>query len=219
MLNIEIQTGDVLAALDDITAVQLPFALSGAVYDTAVNVQTAVFGHEQDIFTVRQSSWLEKSTKMVQRPTKHDPTAILQIVPPGSNGSDRADILTKFEDDTEKVSRTGGMIAVPTSNVKRNKRDIIPRSSPLRPKALGPFVQVGAALRGQNGAFIITMPSGRQAIMRRDGRGNVKVLYWLVPRVEITPDLHFYDIATEVVSNQWASNFERRWAEALASAK
>lgn len=212
MLSITIDASPALEHLDDISKRQLPFALFKSLNDTVLDVQKGEFAHQEDLFTLRRPEWVQRSNKIIHFAKKSEPWATIGIHPPGGDG--RADILTKFETEKEKRPFSGTHVAIPI-DAKRNKRDIILRGN--RPGAFN-FKQIGKAVRGDKGTFIVKTARGNELILQRTRRG-VFAWYLLVPRVPIEPDLHFERIARDIIDRRWAYHFKRWWAEALRTAK
>ena len=216
MLSITVDILPATRGLTEVQVNQIPFALSKAINDTAKQFQALEFAHLQSVMTLRRPDWVQRSIKIGHFATKAEPWGVVAISPPGSTGFSRRDILTKFEDETDKRSRKpGGMVAVPLDGVKRNRRDIIPMNQ--RPASFH-FRQVGNRILGDRGAFIVKTAGGRELILQRS-RGEVRALYLLVPDVHITPDLMFTSIALSTVERFWAGNFSDAFELAMRTAK
>ena len=81
----------------------------------------------------------------------------------------------------------------------------------------------GRVLRGGRRTFLIrNSAGGGGGIFQRfgsKGRSEVRLLFALVPRVSITPDLDFLDTVTQIVNTRFADRFFRRFDEAVLSAR
>ena len=97
----------------------------------------------------------------------------------------------------------GRHIAIPTTTVRRTKRDLIPKAQ--RPMGLG------------SKAFHLKTKSGNEFLAMRVGRGkrsNLKIMYLLSQRAQIRPQLHFVDSIKGYV----AMNAERILTRAIERA-
>ena len=225
MITIDVDYKSVVRELNDIAEKQLPFAMSKAINATmaaprggvsgALTIQGAERLQLRRVFDVRQTSWADRSIKVVHFATKRENWGTIGIHPPG--GDARADIFGKFESDREKRPRDGHTIAVPIhSRVRRLKGGAISKS--VRPKAFN-FRQVGNTIRGDKGTFLIRQPDGSGLILQRTKRGGVVALYRLVTRAELSPDLHFVDTAITAIDRVWDANMLKALDEALRTAK
>ena len=81
----------------------------------------------------------------------------------------------------------------------------------------------GRVLRGDRRTFLIrNSAGGGGGIFQRFGRKgstDVRLLFALVPRVSITPDLDFLDNVTRVVDTRFADRFSLRFDEAVRTAR
>jgi hypothetical protein len=198
---------------------QIPFATSKMLRDVAKDVQQAERTHLRDIFTLRREQWADRSMKITHFPTKTELWADIEVSPPGATGPGRADILGKFEDDTEKTPRRGGRAIVIPLAAKRTGTGII--SASARPKAFHfrPAAhQRGAytVLVGDQHTVLIQRPDGSGVIVQHDGHHTMgardgTLLYLLKPRVAIHPELHFHQIGERIVLSKAAD----RWSEAV----
>lgn len=208
MIDITVDLSGLTEQLTDLPLLQIPFATSKALSALALDVQSEQRKRLHEIFTVRRDTWVGRSIKITHFAKKAEPWATIAVSPPG--GASRADVLGKFESDTEKHAFQGHHVAIPIG-AKRNKRDIITKAN--RPGALH-LKQVGNRIVGDKRSFLVKLSDGREMILQRTGRGrrsSVRALYLLVERVTITPDLEFGLTGERVVGKQW----ERRMEEAL----
>jgi hypothetical protein len=180
---------------------QIRFALAQALTKTAKEGQTAVLNALGDTFTLR-GNWAQPSNKFgirIKSAKKDDLTAEIKTA---------ADWLKLHETGGEKTSRTGGNIAVPTENVRRNKREIIVKSQ--RPNAL----------RGKK-TFVLETSRGRVLFLRKGTgkKSKIVALYNLEKRVSIKKVSTFYEPIRRVVETNIADNFQTAYQNALATAK
>lgn len=157
--------------------------------------QTAIKGG----FTVR-SNWWQQQNKYgvrVKPATKASLSATIETA---------ADWLEKHEEGGTKTPTRGKAIAVPTANVRRNKRQIITRAN--RPRNI-------------KGAFVINTRRG-PVIFRRAGRGKnraLQALFGLESSAKIRRVSTFYDPITEHVEANVEKNVAASVEDALKSAK
>jgi len=149
---------------------QLPFALSKALNSTAERIREATLKGASDVLTLR-GNWWKPRTKYgfnVKPSTKTRLVADIYT---------KADWMVMQEEGGIKTAK--GMIAIPTVDVKRNKKDIITKGN--RPRAI-------------KGAFKVTSKNGNEFIAKRV-RGKLVVLYWLEKKATIKGVYQFHDIA------------------------
>lgn len=225
--------------LHDLHQRQVPFALSKSINETLLGVQVEERKQLHKVFTLRRPEWAERNVKMVKFAKKGDPVATIGMRAPGNE--QRTDILDKFEDKTSKHPR-GNTIAIPVSaRIKRGNAGIIAKAQ--RPSAYN-FRQVGKAVRGDRGTFIIKKADGSGVILQRDkgfagrtvrtyigGRvatitrgvgarsAGVHALYLLVRMARLTPNLRFTPIATQHIDRTWDKQMDKALDHAIATAR
>jgi hypothetical protein len=153
---------------------QLDFGTAVGLTRNAKRGQTAVLGALRGNFTLR-GSWFNPSNKFgikIKPATKTDLVAAVQT---------NADWLIPHEEGTDKRPTKGQNIAVPTDQVRRNKRLIIPRGQ--RPKGLN------------TKAFVMQTKHGPVLAQRitRGPRKGIIVLYGLERSVHIKKVSTFYE--------------------------
>jgi hypothetical protein len=180
-------------------AKQVAFALAATLTALAKEAQAASVASIEDTFTVR-NNWDKPSTALGIKAlpaTKDDLTSAVAT---------RADWLHE-EARTKTPLRAGGQLAIPTSGVRRTKRDIIQRAQ--RPKALA-----GKAfrLKTRNGPVLAY----------RKGRGKKKelvVLYRLKPSARIRKQSTLVEPTVKVFERRFDKVFESQLRRALATAR
>lgn len=185
---------------------QTAFALASALTLTAKEAQPAVSKAVRGTFTVR-SNWDQPSNIFgirVKPATKQNLVAIVGTA---------ADWLEKFLKEPQGIVvklPQGEFIAIPTSNVRRTKRDIIQKAQ--RPNAL----------RGKRDE-LLPMKSGKGFILaQRRGKGprsKLVVLYVLVPRAKIPQKDILFGPTRRVFQNRFAAIYEKQLQKAFATAR
>lgn len=182
------------------------FGVALGLTETAKQGQSAVQNSLKGTFTLR-GNWWQQSNKfgIKVKPARRDDLS--------AEVRTNADWLELHEKGGTKTAR-GGSIAIPTENVRRNKRQIIPRAQ--RP----------GALRGKN-TFVIKTAKGRvlfQRFKRKVGTYNgkptrIKALYNLEPRASIRKQSTFFDPIDRVVKRRLDANIQVGLRKAFATMK
>lgn len=181
-------------------AKQVEFAMASALTETAKRAQKESLKDIRQTFTVR-NNWDSPSNAMGIK------------VLPASKGDlesavvTRADWLTLHEEGGAKIPK-GQHIAVPTSNVRRTKRDIIQRSQ--RPRNL-------------KRSFIIkTRKRGIDMIFQRRGRGKTSeifAMYKLVPRAKIKENSTITEQTMKIVEKNFDDILFLKLVQAFRTAR
>lgn len=181
-------------------AKQLPFAIASGLTQTAKDAQAEAGRTLDDKFTLR-SNWWKPSNKFGIRVRPAKKTNLQAEV-----GTD-ADWLDKFETGKDKTPR-GQHIAIPTANVRRNKRQIIPKGQ--RP----------AALRGKR-TFVLQTKSGPVLYQRKykGKRSAIVALYNLETRAKIQKKSPIIEPALKSIRQTLNKNFLAALDNALKTAK
>ena len=179
---------------------QLPFALASALTATVKNAQSAIINSLDDQFTIR-SQWWKPSNRFgikIKAAKKNNPVAEV-----GTN----ADWLEKFETGKDKLPR-GRSLAIPTDNVRRNKKQIITRGN--RPKAL----------RSKR-TFVLPTKSGPVLFQRkyRGKRSYIVPLYNLDPKAKIEKNSPVIEPALKSIRDNLNKNFVKSMDQALRTAR
>lgn len=213
MLSVEIKGADELQRSLKNFSGNVAFASSRAINDTAVAVQK--FEIESQLpgkLTIRSrgTPWTKPGTKYgVNIRPFASKSNLLAIV-----GS-QADWL-KLQETAGMKRVAGHRLAIPTSFWK-NPKELMARSK--KPRTILQATRRRKQLAGR--AFIYEgtkMPAGIYARAERKRRA-LRMLFRLVPMAPVKGGLKFYDSGREIVIGVYQQNFNRRIAEAMATAK
>lgn len=225
---VEFPSEEIGRYVEFVFADQVPFAQSVAINDTAKDFQKAERDRMEEIFTLRRKQFAFRSVKITHFARKHEGArfAKIEIASPGG----RKGIFEKFETEYFKDPYDGGSIAVPTDEVPRTPAGVIQKR--WRPRSLfgsgsGASSRVGASgnvVYGRDSTYLIRKSSSYGTIFRYDpsrrgDRGRGIVLYQLVPRVSIDPELEFEKTAQKTVDRVWTPNFLRAFDRAIRTAR
>lgn len=187
MISFSVKTSKV----DFIKPAQVSKIAALALTKTAQDAQTAVIGSLPKNFTIR-TPWWKKTSKFgikVKPAEKSDATPTAEV---GTN----ADWLALHEEGgTKKRTGSGKNLAIPTTNVRRTKRDIIQKGS--RPRRL-------------KRAFVMQLKDGRKALFQRKGKrkkSTIKFMYLLQPRANIKERDTVIDPAVKSIGKSIHRNF------------
>jgi hypothetical protein len=181
---------------------QVTFATALALTQTAKDAQGAVIGDIESTFTVR-NNWDKPSNKFGIRITPATKDHLTSVV------RTDADWLNLHEEGGIKIPE-GHFIAIPTSNVRRTKKQIVQKGQ--RPKALF----------GKRDFLILTKKNRRPVLFQRFGRGkrsDIKAMYVLVPRGQIKRESTVFDPVQKTVERVFGQNFSKALQRAIATAK
>jgi hypothetical protein len=187
---------------------QIRFAIAAALTKGAKLVQAADKKAIRNAFTIR-TNWDEVGPYAVKvQAAKKTDDPITALVGTG------ADFIEKFirEPEGQTVIKLpqGHFIAIPTTNVRRTKRDIIRAAQ--RP----------ARLRGKRDIVLPMRKGGGMVLLQEQGRGrNAKrvVLYLLVPRAKIKERDVLFGPAKKTLDAQLLGLYQREVTNAIATAK
>ena len=180
---------------------QLPFAVASALTATAKDAQTEIDSELGDKFTLRNNWWKANTPLGIKiKPAKKTD----QSAEVGSN----FDALEKFETGADKTPRGGSRLAVPTDNVRRNKKQIIPRGA--RPNALR-----------DKRTFVLQTRNGPVLFQRKfkGKRSRIVALYNLERRVRIRKNSPVIEPALKAIRANLDKNFLAALEKALKTAK
>lgn len=186
---------------------QTTFALASALTMTAKEIQAADIKAIEGSFNVR-SNWDKPSNiygVRVKPATRQKLETWIGTA---------ADWLEKFVREREgaivvKISQ-GHFVAVPTSNVRRTKREIIRASQ--RPKALRGKRDIVLPLKSGKG-MVLFQAKGRKE------RGQLVALYILVPTAHIREKDVLFGPAKRVFEKRFAPIYEQQLRKAFATAR
>lgn len=178
---------------------QINFGTALGLTNTVKEGQKAVLQALGDTFTLR-GQWFKQSMKYgirIDMATRDKRQAAVKT---------DADWLEVHEKGGTKTPRSGSNLAIPTENVRRNKRLIIPKAQ--RPNAL----------REKN-TFVLQTRNGK-VLFQRKGKGKrskIVALYNLEPRARIKRKSTFYEPIQKVVKNRLTANIRAGIAKAFAT--
>jgi hypothetical protein len=184
------------------TAKQVTFALASTLTAVAKEAQSAAVSDIEETFTVR-NNWDKPSNAMgvkVLPASKTDLSAAVVT---------RADWLNLHEEGGIKIPG-GRFLAIPTSNVRRTKRDIVQRGQ--RPKAL----------IGKRDFVIRTKKNGKTILFQRRGRrknSQIVAMYVLDKKAPIKKRSTFREPVMLTVEKRFDAIFERKMREAFRTAR
>ncbi len=188
---------DFINSIKGVAKDQLPFATARALTKTAQDTRARALGEIATRFTLRNT--FTASGIRVVPATKDNLMSALGL-------TDRvASYLDKFELGGVKLPK-GKMLAIPMSNVRRTKRDLIMKSQ--RPRNL------------QN-TFVLQTASG-PILFQRFGQGkkqSIKAMYDLEPKVTIKPRLGVHQWGPDEVGKRWPGNFLASLVDAMKTRK
>lgn len=180
---------------------QIRFGVARGLTETAKEGQKAVVGAMKGTFTLR-GRWFEQSNRFgikIQPAKRDNLTAEIRT---------RADWLEMHEKGGIKRPKSSSRLAIPTENVRRNKRDIITKAN--RP----------GRLRGKR-TFVIKTSKGDVLFQRKykGKRSHIVALYSLEPRARIKRQSTFFTPIEKVVKRRAERNIWRSVQEALRTAR
>ena len=186
---------------------QIRFAIASACTKGAKAVQAADKKALRGAFTIR-TNWDEVGPYAVKvQAAKKNDNPIVALAGTG------ADFIEKFirepEGSTVLKLPHGEFIAIPTTNVRRTKRDLI--RAMQRPRAL----------RGKED-FVIPLRNGTFGLFQRQGRKGQKkavLLYRLVKRARIKERDVLFGPAKKTLDAQLLGFYQQGIAQAIATAK
>lgn len=179
-------------------AKQFQFALAKTLTAVAIEARDASIAEIKGTFTIR-NTWVNPGSAVG---IKALPASKLDLE---SAVATRADWLIAHEVEGEKKPR-GKNLAVPTSNVRRTKRQIIQKTQ--RPKNL-------------RGAIVIKTDSG-PILFQRTGKGaasRLLPLYRLIRRARLKKTHVFFDPISKTVGKRFDPIFYAQLRRAIATAK
>jgi hypothetical protein len=201
MLTISVQS-DIEAArrkLSSITeARQLRFATAVALTRSAREVQAEVRKNMPSRFTLRRD-WVLKGIQV----EKAKPADLVATV-------FSRDTFMGLQEAGGPKSPLRNYLAIPTKAVRRTPRDIIRKAD--RPKALGDKAEV-VEVKGHK---YLALKKARRG---RNGNGQLRLLYLLVPRAQIKARLGLAQDGMQVVRARFPDLLRQALAEAVARAR
>jgi hypothetical protein len=224
MITIAVDPSAVLARLSDVEQRQVPYAMKNALNALANEAQKSMQEGLKHRFHLRRESWNLRGIKILNqdRASKTEWRVIIQVSPQTS-------YLNKFEKGGDKVP-VGGHNYIWEPNAKVFKNQIIPQSSPLRPKALHLHLDEHGRIIGNERTFIaktgnaeipmvvvqrtksafIGPVSKMQKRITKMGKksGGTVTLYKLRKRVPIKAQLEFIPTIEKTVHSRFRACFD-----------
>lgn len=178
---------------------QLRFGTAKGLTETAKQGPAAVVGALKGTFTLR-GTWFNQN---MRHGIKITPATKINLK---SEVKTTADWLEPHEIGKDKTAR-GGSVAVPTDQVRRNKRAIIPKAQ--RPRGLGEKV------------FVLMTKHGKVLAQRlkKGKRKGLIVLYGLEKSVKIRKQSTFFEPIKKVVDRRLVKNIRDGIDFALKTAR
>ncbi len=198
-LNVRSNIREFTAGMTDIQRRQIPYALSRALNDTAVSVQSAEVENVQRVFKNKKNWWNRNNRNTgirVEFSSKKKLTASVYT---------NAHFAQMQEDGGTKLPRKR-YIAIPTNQAPKN----IQKSGGVA-KALSNPRSFISSYNGETNA----------AVYQRKGKKTypLKVLFVLTPKAEVKPAMHYMDTAMNRAKRDFNGYFAERLSVALATAK
>ncbi len=190
-LVVKDNVADVIRSLDTIQRRQIPYAMSRALNDTAVDAQGAVVSQAQRVFENRKRWWIKGNRRTGIRVGFSNKTNLVASV------YTNAYFAKQQEHGNVKTPR-GSKIAVPTDKA---------------PKRL--FRSDGVSKAKTNSKVF----SDRRGVFQRMSRGKLKMLFSWTPSAVVTPRFSFGATAKLRAQQRIKRHFQRRLAQALRSAR
>jgi hypothetical protein len=229
MISLDVTTDNqsgIAGIISGLTA-QLPFAYSLALNNTVNDAQMAIRAKLHGVFVLRRAEFIDRTIYIgpADRARKDRFSATVRVHP------DR-DVLAKFEEGGDKVSKSGRSLAVPIVRESQPML-IIRKNDPLSVQRLFEAIQKrkghvfkgrrkkGQAAPIQFGRVFLVENAKGTFIVERLGAGprNTRVLYWFRKSVPIDERLHFVETARDAALVSWEKNFGEALARAIATAR
>lgn len=207
-------------------------AARNAVNDTAREVQRGFRGTLGEKFSLTRRPFVERQVYLTPA-TKQNLAATVSIQGPGGGES----FLTKFEADRTKHPRRSSTLAVPAREI-RERGGHVQRGLGL--KSFLPLATIGGTYQkfarrkgrlvpgkvistntrrvGKRGTFLITLPSGTQALARRPRGGSLELLWYFMPQTPIPTSLRFEADAMRIAEKVFPSILDDAISHALRRA-
>lgn len=205
MISLSVNTKELEKSLNELAQSQLPYATSKAINASLIDAQTAMIGQAKSALTIRNDRFLKQSYKITKFAKKIDLSATLALSNVGSR--DTANIFGRLEDGEQKNGFRGGMIAIPSKNVKTSSKGIITKAN--RPRALK------NSFKGEVFGHV-------EGIFQRYGttkRPKVRLMYTLKPSVRVPDRLEFNTVTPATFSKVIDGHMNTELANAIATAK
>lgn len=194
-MNIHVKTVERPPAAEKIVK-NLNFGIARGLTRTAKDGQSAVLGALRGTFTLR-GTWFNQNMRHGIKIKPAKPNDLVSEV------RTLADWLEPHETGKDKAAFKGTHVVVPTDQVRRNKRLVIPRGQ--RPLGLG------------SKAFVLQTKKGPVLAQRitRGKRKGIIILYGLEKKVKIRKQSTFYEPIEKAVKRRGQKYIEDSIADAL----
>lgn len=173
---------------------EIPFATAMALTKTAKDVQSDMIEHTKQRYTIRKP-WLEKGKYSIRTTPAKKNNLTAKVW-------NDAPFMMLHEKGGDKMPK-GKYIAIPTADVKRNKKDIIPEAQ--RPRTLI-----------DKGAYKAITKKGTALLLMKKGKKIVKYLYSLIEKATIKPTWEFEKTARKSAEKHWAKNMMEALRQVLS---
>jgi hypothetical protein len=196
---------------------QVPFAAAGGLTDTAFDAKAGVVAEMPSRFTIRRP-WITQgvrvipATKQKLEATVYDKDPFMGLQ---ETGGTKASIH-------KRVFDYGDFLAIPL-DARRSKSDVVAKQDwpqnlvdpfILTAKDGRKYLAVHAITSGKSGAVNVSRARGKQK--RATG---TRLMYVLVPKVEMQARFNFGPTAIRVAAERWPINFAARLAQGIATAR
>lgn len=228
-IQVNIDTKDAIAGLNDLQKQHLPFALAKSITASAQGAQQAV---KNSLFTKFQlrNSFTQQGIRLKPADKNTYPIAATVYTDTANRATGAPDYLVMQEEGGEKVPHGGRQyLAIPTKYLRQMAPGVIPAE--LRPRNLlgavgGRYTAInrrtkGVALRNQRIVegfvfFIQNIRNGRKAIMGRYfTEREAYPFYLLIPEGDVKPKLQMEAIVSTVVTEIFPAIWSRVWKEIM----
>jgi hypothetical protein len=219
MIDVKVQfdLAPIKAQMNFLQREQVPFAAAGGLTDTAFDAKAGVVAEMPSRFTIRRP-WITQgvrvipATKQKLEATVYDKDPFMGLQ---ETGGTKASIH-------KRVFDYGDYLAIPL-DARKTKSDVVAKQD-WPQNLVDPFIltardgrkylAVHSITSGKSGPVNVSRARGKQ---RRDT--GTRLMYVLVPRVEMKARLSLGMIGARVSADRWPINFATRMAQGVATAK
>lgn len=206
-ININLNLGNSTALLNALGSKQFKFAVAKALTTTAKDAQAAVRFSIPSKFTLRRN-WIVNGIRIKAATPETMTSEVFSIDP----------FMSLQEGGGIKKPMRDKYLAIPTTNVRRTKKDII-RQSELPSKLPNTIIGLGntkrASLTTNTGEKYMVVLKGKRALRKTDDRFIFK--YKLQTSAMIKPRLGLVDTSLQVVKDRFKQNLDASIAYVIAT--